>query len=523
MDAEHRPPERRRWLRQAAGIGSAGLAAWLGRATAAASATAPGSARVALVIGNAAYGMAPLVNPVRDAKVMAALLGELGFEVLALHDVDRQRMHEALAQLAERLKARRATALLYYAGHGVQIDWRNYLLPVDAQLRSAADVRAQGLDVQQVLSVFQSAATHTNILVLDACRDNPFAGGAGGPRGLAPMDAPPGTFFAYATAPGNVADDGSETDGNGLYTRFLLQEMRRPQARIEDVFKRVRLKVRQATEGRQIPWESTSLEDDVVFATGEVLAPAPLAERLREFDAQRTAWTRVSTTVKVDELVSFVERDPGGPFAELAQFAIDRLAPPLLKPQLPAALPVAPLAPGADRYRVGDAREMEWIDHLRGTRRRVPYEVTRLEGSRVLANGGRVVMDQMGNIIENELGRRDPGILMVPTELAMGRRWRSAYSNTPLSGSVTSRVIVDHRVEGLEDIEVPVGRFRAWRVAMSGTSVRPSDASVLKATMWVDPESMWPLRYVRHFTAMGRGWVELDATEEMVSMRRVRR
>jgi hypothetical protein len=521
MDREHPQADRRRWLKQATLAGTASLAAWLNRAEA----TAAGTARVALVIGNAAYSMAPLLNPVRDAKAMGTLLGGLGFEVLALHDASRQRMQEALAQLAERLKSRRATALLYYAGHGVQIDWRNYLLPVDAQLRSAADVREQGLDVQQVLSVFQAAATHTNILVLDACRDNPFAGagGAGGPRGLAPMDAPPGTFFAYATAPGNVADDGSEADGNGLYTRFLLQELQRPQARIEDVFKRVRLQVRQATQGRQIPWESTSLEEDVIFATGQVVAPAPLAERLREFDAQRTAWTRVSTTARVDELVAFVERDPSGPFAELAQFAIDRLAPPLLKPQLPAALQVAPLAPGADRYRLGDAWEMEWIDHLRGTRHRLPYEVTRLDGNRVLANGGRAVMDQMGNIIENELGRRDPGILMVPSELAAGRRWRSAYSSTPLAGGVTARVVVDHRVEGLEDIELPVGRFRAWRVAMTGTSVRPDSASVLKATMWVDPESMWPLRYVRRFTSMTRGWVELDATEEMVSMRRVRR
>ena len=219
---------------------------------------------MALVIGNAAYSMAPLVNPVRDAKAMGTLLGGLGFEVLALHDASRQRMQEVLAQLAERLKSRRATALLYHAGHGVQIDWRNYLLPVDAQQRSAADVREQGLDVQQVVSVFQAAATHTNILVLDACRDNPFAGagGSGGPRGLAPMDAPPGTFFAYATAPGNVADDGSEADGNGLYTRFLLQELRRPQARIEDVFKRVRLQVRQATQGRRFlgrapAWKAT--------------------------------------------------------------------------------------------------------------------------------------------------------------------------------------------------------------------------------------------------------------------------
>jgi|JI8StandDraft_2_1071088.scaffolds.fasta_scaffold34084_2 hypothetical protein len=511
---------RRRWLAGLGRLGLAGLAApW-------AHAAAPGSARVALVIGNAAYEAAPLLNPVRDARAMATLLGQLGFEVLALHDATQQQQREALARFGERLRERRATAMLYYAGHGVQIDWRNYLLPVDARLRSAADVQAQGLDVQDVIATCRAAGTHTNVLVLDACRDNPFGAG-GGARGLAPMDAPPGTFFAYATAPGNVADDGNEADGNGLYTRYLLQELRRPQLRIEDVFKRVRLQVRLATQGRQIPWESTSLEEDIVFASGEVLAPPTVAERLRGFDEQRAAWARVSATARVEDLVAFVERDPGGPFAELAQFAIDRLAPPLVQAQAPqllaAAGAAAPLAPGADRYRVGDAWAMQWTDHLRGTSERRPYEVTRLDGLRVLVNGGRMLMDQMGSIVENEFGRRDPGILMVPAELSTGRRWRSAYSSAPLDGSVISRVVVDHRVEGLDDIETPAGRFRAWRIAMTGQSVRPTSASDLRATLWVDAVSLWPLRAVRRFTARGRDWLEHSSTEEMVSMRRLPR
>jgi hypothetical protein len=514
------PPPRRQWLADLGRLGLAGLAApW-------AHAAAPGSARVALVIGNAAYEAAPLLNPVRDARAMASLLGQLGFEVLAVHDASQQQLREALARFGERLQARRATAMLYYAGHGVQIDWRNYLLPVDARLRSAADVRAQGLDVQDVIATCRAAGTHTNVLVLDACRDNPF-GASGGARGLAPMDAPPGTFFAYATAPGNVADDGSEADGNGLYTRFLLQELRRPQLRIEDVFKRVRLQVRLATQGRQIPWESTSLEDDIVFASGEVLPPPTVAERLRGFDEQRAAWARLSGSSRVEDLVAFVERDPGGPFAELAQFAIDRLAPPLVQAQRLAALAAgpagAPVAPGADRYRVGDRWAMQWTDHLRGTRERRPYEVTRLEGTRVVVNRGRMLMDQMGSIVENEFGRRDPGILMVPSELASGRRWRSAYRSEPLSGGVISRVVVDHRVEGLEDIETPAGRFRAWRIAMLGHSVRPADASDLRATLWVDTVSLWPLRAVRRFTAAGRGWLEHDSTEELVAMERVPR
>jgi hypothetical protein len=516
MNVRLPPTARRQWLAGLGRLGLAGLAApW-------AHAAAPGSARVALVIGNAAYEAAPLLNPVRDARAMATLLGQLGFEVLALHDATREQQREALARFGERLRARRATALLYYAGHGVQIDWRNYLLPVDSRLNSAADVRAQGLDVQDVIATCRAAGTHTNVLVLDACRDNPFAT-SGGSRGLAPMDAPPGTFFAYATAPGNVADDGAEADGNGLYTRFLLQELRRPQLRIEDVFKRVRLQVRLATQGRQVPWESTSLEEDIVLASGEVLAPPTVAEQLRAFDEQRAAWARVSTTARVEDLVAFVERDPGGPFAELAQFAIDRLAPPLVQVQRPPALAAVPVAPGADRYRVGDTWAMQWTDHLRGTRERRPYEVTRLDGPRVLVNGGRMVMDQMGSIVENEFGRRDPGILMVPSELASGRRWRSAYRSEPLSGGVISRVVVDHRVEGLEDIETPAGRFSAWRIAMVGQSVRPADASDLRATLWVDAQSLWPLRAVRRFTAAGRGWVEHQSTEEMVAMGRLPR
>lgn len=518
MDDARTHSARRQFLRRIGGLGVAGM----GMSCLPALAGSPGAARVALVVGNAGYTMAPLRNPVRDARAMAALLSGLGFEVIEVHDADQQRLRGSLVQFGERLRSRQATSLLYYAGHGVQIDWRNYLLPVDVRLRSASDVQAQGLDVQEVLAVCRAAGTHTNVLVLDACRDNPF-GSSGGPRGLAPMDAPPGTFFAYATAPGNVADDGSESDGNGLYTRFLLQELRRPQARIEEVFKRVRLQVRLATQGRQVPWESTSLEDEIVFASGQVLAPPTVAEQLRAFDDQRTAWARVSGTARVEDLVAFVERDPGGPFAELAQFAIDRLAPPLVQVQPPAQLQVAPLVAGTDRYRVGDAWTMEWTNRLQGSRQRRPYEVTQLEGLRVLVNGGRVIMDQMGNTIENELGRRDPGILMVPAELATGRRWRSAYDSTPLAGGVTSRVVVEHRVEGLEDIELPVGRFRAWRVAMTGQMVRPSDATVLKATMWADPASMWPLRFERRFTRLGQGWVEHDSLEELVSMRRMPR
>ncbi|MBL8305254.1 MAG: caspase family protein [Rubrivivax sp.] len=514
-------PSRRRWL---AGAGCAAVAGVAGLH--AGRARAAGLVRVALVIGNAAYPSSPLRNPLNDAKAMAELLESLGFEVVLAADAGRAQMLAALAQAAAALHGRQGVGLLYYAGHGLQIDWRNYMLPVDIRIETAADVPRQGVDVQQVLTAFQRAGVRTNILVLDACRDNPF--GAGGPRGLAPMDAPPGTFFAYATAPGNVAEDGTAAEGNGLYTRYLLQEMKKPEARIEDVFKRVRLQVRLATQGRQIPWESTSLEEDFVFASGEAVAAPNARQRLREFDEQRTTWARLRETGRAEELAAFIARDPQGPFVELAQFALDRVAPQALRPQLPAALAALasrpPPGPGQDRYRVGDTWTMAWTDHLRGDQRELrPYRVSAIEGMRVLVNDGRVVMDQMGNVIENELGRRDPGILMVPAELSVGRRWHSAYYSHPLSGGAPSRVLVDHRVEALEDVELPLGRFRAWRIGMTGSLLRASDGADLRATMWVDAATLWPLRTVRHFTRMHRDIVEMKSTEELVAWQRAPR
>jgi hypothetical protein len=157
--------------------------------------------------------------------------------------------------------------MLYYAGHGLQLDWHNFMVPVDAKLDEASDVPKQTIDIESVIDVLKKSGTRMNIIVLDACRDNPFAEKASG-KGLAQLDAPPGTYLAFATSPGNVAEDGDVASGNGLFTQFLLKELQRP-AKIEDVFKRVRLQVRQKSQGRQIPWDSSSLEDDFAFNDGK--------------------------------------------------------------------------------------------------------------------------------------------------------------------------------------------------------------------------------------------------------------
>jgi uncharacterized caspase-like protein len=234
-------------------------------------AQAPLDVRVALVIGNASYRHASaLTNSVNDAKSMGMVLRRLGFRVIDVIDGDRAAMTQAITRVQQQLKGQQAVAMLYYAGHGVQLDWRNYLVPIDAKIGKSDDVPGQTVDIEQVTRTFQEASTRMNIIVLDACRDNPFSGSTG-TRGLAQLDAPSGTYFAFATAPGNVAEDGDDNLGNGLFTHYLIKELQRP-AKIEDVFKRVRLQVRKRSEGRQIPWDSSSLEEDFSFNDGKKFA-----------------------------------------------------------------------------------------------------------------------------------------------------------------------------------------------------------------------------------------------------------
>jgi hypothetical protein len=230
-------------------------------------AEAPLDVRVALVIGNAAYKNIPaLGNATNDAKAMSTVLRKLGFSVVEVVDGDKAQMVKAITQMQMLLQGKQAVGMLYYAGHGLQLDWRNYMVPVDAKLSHASDIASQTVDIENVIDTMKRSATRMNIIVLDACRDNPFAGKASG-KGLAQLDAPPGTYLAFATSPGNVAEDGDEATGNGLFTHYLLKELQRP-ARIEDLFKRVRLQVRQKSQGRQIPWDSSSLEDDFAFNDG---------------------------------------------------------------------------------------------------------------------------------------------------------------------------------------------------------------------------------------------------------------
>ena len=246
--------------------------------------------RRALVIGNSGYGFGPLKNPANDAKAIGDALRTNGFEVTTGLDLSRQQMLEAIRAYGESLTRAKAVGIFYFAGHGVQLAWRNYLLPIDAEIRRIEDIEAKCVDVNAVIEGIARAANPMNVVILDACRENPFAGVKLEQKGLSQLDAPPATMLAYATAPGNLASDG---DGaNGLYTEQLLKEMKVPDAKIEDVFKRVRLTVRRRSNGAQIPWESTSLEEDFWFIPPKEMQKlaAAEAERVRKEKEAERLW-----------------------------------------------------------------------------------------------------------------------------------------------------------------------------------------------------------------------------------------
>ncbi|QND72246.1 caspase family protein [Tardiphaga robiniae] len=226
--------------------------------------------RLALVIGQSSYrSIAPLPNPVNDAKAMAQMLGDAGFEVQSATDLSQNDLRARIAGFAAAVSAKGpdTVALVFYAGHGLQIDGENYLVPVDIDPKREADIPLQAVRLNDILNTLTSVPSKSRIILLDACRNNPFpAISKTTGRGLAQVDVKfgtPGTLLSFSTSPGAEAEDGK--DGNSPYTTALLKAGREPGLPIEDAFKRVRLSVNQATEGRQTPWESSSLVNDFRF------------------------------------------------------------------------------------------------------------------------------------------------------------------------------------------------------------------------------------------------------------------
>ncbi len=240
--------------------------------------------RIALVVGNAAYQHAPpLANPSSDAALISQTLKDAGFQVVTLIDADQASMKRALLDFGRQLRLKKTEAgLFYYAGHGVQVRGENYLIPVDARIEDEDEVELEGVNVNDFLSVMNSSQSSVNIVVLDACRNNPFRSASrSASRGLAIVRAPKGAFIAYATSPDAVALDG---DGaNSPYTKALAAAIAERGRSIESVFKSARVSVEDATEGKQTPWDMSSIKGEFYFhapgATPAPDAPAPAPER----------------------------------------------------------------------------------------------------------------------------------------------------------------------------------------------------------------------------------------------------
>jgi hypothetical protein len=335
------------------------------------SAAAQGESRVALVIGNASYPESPLKNPVNDARAMALTLRALGFETIVRENASYREMRRAVGEFGRRI-ACGGVGLFYFAGHGVQVRGRNYLMPVDAEIGTEAEVALESLDLATVLEQMAAAGNRVNIAILDACRNNPFERrfrSAGG--GLASVDAPKGTLIAFATAPGKVAADGA--GANGLYTSELLKAIRQPGVRLEDVFKQVRVEVTRQTRDEQTPWETSSLTGDFYFtpaaaaaapATGAAPPGRPAADAPGSADnaaIELAFWNAIKDSRDAGDYREYLKQFPKGRFAGLANNRLAALE------AAPAAEPPAAVDRLSAAYRAVRAGNVRSRPHQQAT------------------------------------------------------------------------------------------------------------------------------------------------------------
>ena len=285
--------------------------------------------RIALVIGNGAYKISPLKNPVYDANDIADALKRLGFSVTLKTNAIQRTMEESIQAFGSQLRSG-GVGLFYFAGHGITVKGRNYLIPIDADIRGESDVKYESVDAGRVLGKMEDAGNNLNIIILDACRDNPFGRSfRSSDRGLAKMNAPTGSILAYATAPGSVASDGPGR--NGLYTSALLKHMITPGIPIEKMFKRIRIDVVRASGKKQVPWESSSLTGDFFFNADRgitaVKHPKPESSKLPQgfTDKELLFWQSIQNSDDPDEYKAYLIEFPNGKFVSLANIKIRKL------------------------------------------------------------------------------------------------------------------------------------------------------------------------------------------------------
>ena len=340
------------------------------------------------------------------------------------------------------------------------------------------------------------------------------------------MDAAPGSLLAYATAPGNLASDGRRA--NGLYTENLLRELQVPETKIEDVFKRVRLAVRRESKGKQIPWESTSLEEDFYFLPPAALRKGAPEEEEAKFREELSLYESAANATVAAPLEAYLARYPSGRFSELAQLRLDKVlagqGEARVEPASSAGNPFTAGTARADtRYRVGDRYSYSYA----GTP--PPGEpagaftaiVTAITDDEVVFNGGGAVLDLLGNTIRSHGGvvfspRQDQ-----PLEYALGRRWSTRFTQSR-NGEVVGRTTMDFHIARRENVTVPAGTFDCFRIEMSGRNFRPGGAPPIDLlwTLWYAPERVRrPIARDRTHRTVQNGHVKTIAADriELVS------
>lgn len=339
--------------------------------------------RVALVIGNSDYGSAigKLKNPANDARLMAETLKGLGFKVDLVLDADQKAMKRAVKGFGAKLReaGKDATGLFYYAGHGVQVDGTNYLLPVGAEIEAEADVEIESIAADDVMTQMQSAGNAVNLVFLDACRNNPLAKASrSATRGLARLDAPRGSFVGYSTAPGDVAADG---DGaNSPYALALAEELKKPGISIEEAHRNVRAKVLAETGEKQTPWDSSSLTGPVVLAeklperaaqSAAQPAPQPQVQQQASIDKEALFWESIKDSKDPAEFDAYIRKYPDGTFAGLAKAKKTALEKAAVEPASPTqqaavAEPKTGKAPAQATFAVSQQAKAEIEAYLSG-------------------------------------------------------------------------------------------------------------------------------------------------------------
>jgi uncharacterized caspase-like protein len=468
--------------------------------------------RLALVIGNAAYRNDPLDNPVNDARLISQSLQRAGFAVTERENLDRSALTTAIREFGNQL-TQNTIAVVYYAGHGLQLRDHNYLIPVDAEIRSEDEIPVVGVDLNFVLGRMSAARSRINIVILDACRNNPFAGKtAAAPQGLAQVDAPVGTLLAFSTAPGKLAaDSGTGSASNSVYASYLAKHLLTPGLPVESVFKRVREGVLKDTKQQQVPWEHSSLDSEFAFVPG--VASSPESAPDQQAAGELAFWNSIQAANRADEYRAYLRQYPNGHFASLAQMRIATYSPPpAATPTAPATTVAAPTAasptttaqptlassnlprPGdtwryrvQDQFRLGDLFLTAKVDSVTAQGIAETWTTTfdaKLRTALVPSTPGFSAL---------------PDWTLTPPEFAPYLQAAGPLQPGQRLGEqqrLVDEAMVPLRasVEGSEDIVVAAGRFRAIKLVLRGQLPSPTRGGnkaapmTVEQTVWYAPE-----------------------------------